>query len=85
MVHLISVASQFILLLQPMKSNFNEIIQCTVGSVVLPPTNYVAVHLPPASIWLLGTLYTNTWNYWRVEYLAIRSKNTVGETFTWKF
>ena len=26
-----------------------------------------------------------TWNYWRVEYLVIHSKNAVGEIFIWRF
>ena len=34
---------------------------------------------------LLYSTVLYTWNYWRVDYLAIRSKNAVGEIFIWWF
>ena len=33
----------------------------------------------------LASYIPYTWNYWQVEYLAICSKNAIGETFNWWF
>ena len=32
---------------------------------------------------IVGESYT--WNCWRVEYLAIHSKNAIGKIFNWQF
>ena len=34
---------------------------------------------------LLSQSQSHMWNYWRVEYLVMCSKNAVGETFIWQF
>ena len=47
--------------------------------------NHALIQLKSSSKLLSHEKIPYTWNYWRVEYLAIHSKNSVGEILIWRF
>ena len=62
-----------------------EIVKLLICSTNIDPLDisYIMILKEFISIMIIYVPYM--WNYWQVEYLAICSKNAIGEIFNWCF